>query len=71
MFKIFFFKAMLEFIKQAQTGVRGIVVDKMTSAYIPEAVLYVSGRHIPFTSSKNGEFWRVLLPGYYILTVSR
>ncbi|KAK6637928.1 hypothetical protein RUM44_008350 [Polyplax serrata] len=63
-------KAMLEFLKQSQLGVRGLILDKVTSAYIPDALLHIAGRHIPFTSSKNGEFWRVLLPGHYILTVA-
>lgn len=56
------------FISQAHRGVRGVVVNE-NGKPIQKAVLKVIGRNMSFNTSSNGEFWRVLLPGHYLLRV--
>lgn len=60
--------ALLAFIGEANKGVRGLITDS-NGTPIPDAKVRVQGRSFSFRSSKRGEFWRVLLPGEYILEV--
>lgn len=62
-------QALLAFIGEANTGVRGLVLD-VTGNPIPASKLKVRGRDFSFRGSQRGEFWRVLLPGSYVLEVS-
>lgn len=61
-------KALLAFMSEANKGVRGLVLDT-SGAPIPDAKLKIKGRDFSFRSSKRGEFWRVLLPGEYVIQV--
>lgn len=62
-------KPLLAFMGAAHMGVRGIVQDSNTGKAIPNARLKIRGREFSFRASRRGEFWRVLLPGKYILEV--
>ena len=63
-------ESLLVLIEQAQTGVKGLVVD-VESSPVAGAVLGVreegqwAGKNV--TSSDRGEFWRLLPPGSYLL----
>lgn len=59
-------KALLTFIGEANKGVRGLVVDSLDRA-IPSAKLKIRGRDFSFRASDRGEFWRILLPGTYVI----
>ncbi|KAJ6216397.1 hypothetical protein RDWZM_007554 [Blomia tropicalis] len=61
--------ALLAYLNEAHRGVRGLVTD-ITGVAIPGAVLKIKGRKIPFKSSMRGEFWRILLPGNYVIQVT-
>lgn len=61
--------ALLAYINEVHRGVRGIVSDAHGLA-VPGAVLKIKGRKIPFKASARGEFWRILMPGHYVLVVS-
>lgn len=61
--------ALLAFISQAHRGVRGVVHDGNGNP-IPNASLTIKGRDFSFKTSKVGEFWRILLPGEYVLKVN-
>lgn len=52
------------------TGVKGVVMDS-DGKPVPNAVVEVSGRRnlCPFSSDHNGEYFRLLLPGNYTITV--
>ncbi|KRZ18696.1 Carboxypeptidase -like protein [Trichinella zimbabwensis] len=60
--------SLLQFWKQALTGIKGIVRNADSAAPI-EATLKIVGRDISFSTTKNGEFYRILLPGKYRLIV--
>lgn len=55
---------------QAHMGVTGIIYDAMTGKPIKAATLNIIGRDMNFTTTKDGEFWRILLPGPYNLEVN-
>ncbi|KAF2881795.1 hypothetical protein ILUMI_24390 [Ignelater luminosus] len=61
--------ALLELIMQAHMGVTGIIYDRITGKGIKSATLQIVGRNMNFTTTKYGEFWRILLPGSYKLQI--
>ncbi|XP_058127239.1 carboxypeptidase M-like isoform X1 [Anopheles coustani] len=60
--------SLIKFLAEAHRGVQGFVVDP-TGNPVERAQLKIKGRDIGFTTTKYGEFWRVLLPGVYKLEV--
>ncbi|XP_066137863.1 carboxypeptidase D-like [Euwallacea fornicatus] len=61
-------EALVAFCKEAPNGVHGQILDKGTQKPIGGAELKISGRNMTFFSFKEtGEFWRILLPGNYII----
>lgn len=50
------------------SGVRGFVRDEFGNP-VENAILKIKGREIGFRTTKNGEFWRILLPGIYRIEV--
>ncbi|XP_023238320.1 carboxypeptidase M-like isoform X1 [Centruroides sculpturatus] len=63
-------RALLKFLGEVHRGVKGIIYD-IDKNPIPKANLQIKGRSISFHTTKRGEFWRILLPGSYVLEVSR
>ncbi|KAG0432761.1 hypothetical protein HPB47_020560 [Ixodes persulcatus] len=61
--------ALLAFLSEAQRGIRGYIKGP-GGAHIPGALLTIVGRNVAFRSSDQGEFWRILLPGSYLLLVT-
>lgn len=59
---------LLTYLTEAHKGVKGIVRDHNNDLPI-RANLTILGREVPFRTGKNGQFWRVLLPGDYVLMV--
>lgn len=54
---------------QANRGVTGQILDVSTNTPV-EASMRIVGRDMPFRNfPKTGEFWRILLPGKYVLEV--
>ncbi|XP_055604433.1 carboxypeptidase D isoform X3 [Uranotaenia lowii] len=60
--------SMIKFLAEAHRGVQGFVMDPNGSP-IERAQLKIKGRDVGFSTTKYGEFWRVLLPGVYKLEV--
>ncbi|XP_067639261.1 carboxypeptidase D isoform X3 [Eurosta solidaginis] len=60
--------SMIKFLAEAHRGVQGFVLDP-SGAPIERAALKIKGRDVGFQTTKYGEFWRILLPGYYKLEV--
>ncbi|VEN55931.1 unnamed protein product [Callosobruchus maculatus] len=54
---------------QSNMGVTGRIYDYISKKPITNGRLMIDQRNITFWSSSNGEYWRVLLPGHYILRV--
>lgn len=64
-------KSLLAFIQQVHLGVKGRVLDSY-GVPAPNALVEVRGRSnlCPFRTDRHGEYFRLLLPGRYSLTVS-
>uniref|UniRef100_A0A1I8M573 Peptidase M14 domain-containing protein n=1 Tax=Musca domestica TaxID=7370 RepID=A0A1I8M573_MUSDO len=60
--------SMVKFLAEAHRGVQGFVFDNNNNP-IERASLKIKGRDVGFQTTKHGEFWRILLPGYYKLEV--
>jgi carboxypeptidase Z len=57
----------MQILSQAQMGVRGMVMDKEGRA-IPGSALEVDGIAHRTKVTSNGEYWRLLTPGTYLIT---
>uniref|UniRef100_A0A914VYZ8 Peptidase M14 carboxypeptidase A domain-containing protein n=1 Tax=Plectus sambesii TaxID=2011161 RepID=A0A914VYZ8_9BILA len=69
--------ALLNFLWQAQTGVKGIVKDATTGTPIADAVIWIKNvtsnesfviQH-PVTTAAGGDYWRLLTPGKFEVIV--
>lgn len=58
------------FISQAHFGIKGLVVDGVTKSPVKGAKVTISSNSHSVTTSEKGEYWRLLLPGTYKVTVS-
>nr|AMO02545.1 carboxypeptidase D [Tityus serrulatus] len=61
--------ALLSYMEQIHMGIKGLVTDSETGKGIERAFIIVEGIEHNVTTTKRGEFWRLLLPGSYIITV--
>ena len=61
--------ALLAYIKEVHKGVKGFVKDENGLA-VPNASIKVVGRNHDITATKEGEYWRLLVPGDYQLSAS-
>lgn len=64
------FQSLLTWMQQAHRGIKGIVMDRLTGRPIENATLSILDRKNTFNTTKNGEYWKILLPGVYKLYVS-
>jgi len=62
------FKSLIKFLAEAHRGVHGFVFDENGNP-IERASVKVKSRDVSFSTTKYGEFWRILLPGIYKLEV--
>merc|ERR1739838_393586 len=60
--------SLLQFLGEAHRGVKGVVKDQAAQP-IEGASMKVKGRDVGFQTTKEGEFWRILLPGIYSMEV--
>ncbi|TRY73740.1 hypothetical protein TCAL_00928 [Tigriopus californicus] len=60
--------SLLQFVGEAHKGVKGFVKDD-SGISIEGASMKVKGRDVGFQTTKEGEFWRILLPGIYTMEV--
>jgi len=71
-------KALYDFAWQSHLGIKGVVHDALTGQFIANAVVWASNltdpkqpqviRH-PVTTASTGDYWRLLVPGNYNVTV--
>lgn len=62
-------ESLLAFMEEVHKGVKGFVFDSNGNG-IPNATIDVKGREHSVRSVADGDFWRLLVPGEYTLSVS-
>ncbi|XP_069767566.1 carboxypeptidase D [Narcine bancroftii] len=63
-------KSLLQFIKQVHRGIKGFVIDATNGKGIFNATITVAEVNHPVRSAKDGDYWRLLVPGAYKITAS-
>ncbi|CAL9683911.1 unnamed protein product [Knipowitschia caucasica] len=63
-------RALLKFIHQVHTGVKGTVSDISDGTGIPNATISVQTIDHNVTTARTGDYWRLLAPGTYSITAS-
>ncbi|CAF4170825.1 unnamed protein product [Rotaria sp. Silwood2] len=63
--------ALLAFITQVVYGIRGFVFDSRTKTPLSGVVIHVHGIEHNVTTYRDGDFFRLLSPGIYDITVER
>lgn len=63
-------EALLQYIEQVHKGVHGFVHSHIGHA-LANATISVSGRRHAVRSGRDGDYWRLLLPGTYNITAAR
>ncbi|KAK9962180.1 hypothetical protein ABG768_007557 [Culter alburnus] len=63
-------KSLLQFIHQVHRGIKGMVIDSKDESGIPNATITVDTINHSITSNTAGDYWRLLVPGKYLVNVS-
>lgn len=61
--------SLLTFLSQVHTGIKGFIQSE-TGAAINHAIISVSGINHDIYSAHDGDYWRLLIPGQYSVSVS-
>eukprot|EP00118_Oscarella_pearsei_P021563 m.242731 g.242731 ORF g.242731 m.242731 type:complete len:1454 (+) comp40223_c1_seq5:168-4529(+) len=61
-------EALLAYMEQVHHGIKGSVYDESSGIPIPGATITVHGIHHDVSSYQDGDFWRLLVPGTYVVT---
>lgn len=61
--------SLLTFLSQVHTGIKGVIRNDL-GAGISHATISVSGIRHNITSANDGDYWRLVVPGKYFVTVS-
>lgn len=62
--------SLLSYVGQIHKGVRGVILDVGSDLPVSNATIQVTGVDKNVTSYLFGDYWRILTPGKYVLTVS-
>ncbi|XP_048374644.1 carboxypeptidase D [Sphaerodactylus townsendi] len=63
-------RSLLQFIKQVHQGVKGFVLDATDGQGILNATVSIANIDHPVSTYMGGDYWRLLTPGTYKITVS-
>lgn len=61
-------ESLIAYMQQVHSGVKGLVKDA-NGRPVAKAAIKVTGNEKSVTTTKNGEYWRLLLPGNYTMSV--
>uniref|UniRef100_T1KNG0 Peptidase M14 domain-containing protein n=1 Tax=Tetranychus urticae TaxID=32264 RepID=T1KNG0_TETUR len=62
--------ALIAFTEEVLRGVKGFVIDSDSAKPIPKATIHIEGINHDVKSAEDGDYWRLLTPGHYTVTVS-
>uniref|UniRef100_A0A8K9VEN5 F5/8 type C domain-containing protein n=1 Tax=Oncorhynchus mykiss TaxID=8022 RepID=A0A8K9VEN5_ONCMY len=62
-------ESLLVYMEQVHRGIKGVVRDKMTKKGIADAIVKVEDLDHDIRSAADGDYWRLLNPGEYKVTV--
>ncbi|KAI8494544.1 hypothetical protein Bbelb_277700 [Branchiostoma belcheri] len=62
-------ESLLRFMEQIHIGIKGFVRDENCKP-IEGAVIHVEGIDHDVTTARDGDYWKLVLPGYYTVTAS-
>ncbi|XP_048060181.1 probable carboxypeptidase X1 [Megalobrama amblycephala] len=62
-------ESLLLYMEQVHRGIKGVIRDKDTKAGIANAIIKVDGLDHDMRSALDGDYWRLLNPGEYKITV--
>lgn len=62
---------LIVFMGQIHKGVRGFVINQVTNKGLADVALIVAGINHTVTTAKDGDYWRLLVPGIYNITASK
>ncbi|XP_054153380.1 carboxypeptidase M-like [Oppia nitens] len=60
-------QSLIAYLQQVHKGVKGLIRDQMANNPIPNAEIKIVGREITFRSTARGEYYRILMPGDYVI----
>lgn len=62
-------QSLIQYLQQVHRGVKGVVRDGQTERPIVNAEVQIIGREVFTRSTNRGEYWRILMPGDYVIEV--
>uniref|UniRef100_T1L0V9 Peptidase M14 domain-containing protein n=1 Tax=Tetranychus urticae TaxID=32264 RepID=T1L0V9_TETUR len=62
--------ALIAFMEEVLRGIKGFVIDSDSAKPIPKATIHIEGINHDVKSAEDGDYWRLLTPGHYTITVS-
>nr|XP_039254001.1 carboxypeptidase D-like [Styela clava] len=64
-------EALLSFVELIKSGIWGFVIDGETGEKLQNVIVEVVGIEKNITTAEHGDFWRLLIPGFYDLKFHR
>lgn len=63
-------ESLLKYMEAVHSGVKGDVIDASTGQPVQNAIVKVRGNKKAVKTSRDGEFWRLLVPGNHVIFAS-
>jgi len=63
-------ESLLQYMESVHSGIKGEVIDADTGNYVQNARVKIRGNGKVIRTTRDGEFWRLLVPGEHVLSVT-